>query len=195
MMMRQTIGLSLALLFVSTAAMAQKAESAKHDPAPNTKTKSAGLAKTNGAPKRARNKAVAHAERRRVPQAQRQVAALPPPDEYIGAVRVVGQREVGSAAWYGGHHLGHRTASGDRLDAVRATAAHRSLPLYSLARITNLNNGRTVVVKITDRGPVSRSLLIDVSPRAAAALDMLNSGIAQVAIEPVAPATPTASAH
>ena len=183
MMMRQTIGLSLALLFVSTAAMAQKTESAEHHPAPNTKMKSAALAKPAGPQKRTRGRA------------QRQVAALPPPDEYVGAVRVVGQREIGSAAWYGGRHIGRLTASGTRLDAVHATAAHRSLPLSSLARVTNLTNGRSVVVKITDRGPVSRSLLIDVSPRAAAELDMVNSGIAKVCIEPVAPAPATASAH
>ena len=55
-------------------------------------------------------------------------------------------------------------------------------------RVTNLNNGRSVVVRINDRGPVSRSLLIDMSPSAAAAIDMINEGIAQVMIEPVASA-------
>jgi rare lipoprotein A len=108
-------------------------------------------------------------------------------------VRVVGRREVGSAAWYGGRHVGRRTASGDRLDAVHATAAHRSLPLHSLVRVTNLNNGRSVIAKITDRGPVSRSLVIDLSPRCAEELDMKRSGIAPVAVEPVAPAPPTAA--
>ena len=83
-----------------------------------------------------------------------------------------------------------RTASGDRLDAVRATAAHRSLPLHSLVRVTNLKNGRSVIAKINDRGPVSRSLLIDLSPRCAEEIDMKRSGIVTVAIEPVAPAHP-----
>ena len=78
-------------------------------------------------------------------------------------------------------------ASGERLDAVHATAAHRSLPLQSLVRVTNLDNGRSVIAKITDRGPVSRKLLIDVSPSVADTLDMRRSGLATVAVEPVAP--------
>ena len=98
---------------------------------------------------------------------------------------VIGAREVGSASWYGGRHLGRRTASGERLDAIHATAAHRSLPLQSLVRVTNLRNGRSIIVKITDRGPVSRSLLIDLSPSAAEELDMKQAGIVPVAVEPV----------
>ena len=101
---------------------------------------------------------------------------------------MVGAREVGYAAWYGGRHVGRRTASGERLDAVHATAAHRSLPLNSLVLVTNLRNGRSVLATINDRGPVSHRLLIDVSPSAAAKLDMIRSGIAEVAIEPVAKA-------
>ena len=69
--------------------------------------------------------------------------------------------QVGRAAWYGNQHVGRLTASGERLDTVHATAAHRSLPLHSLVRVTNLQNGRSVVVRINDRGPVSRSLLIE----------------------------------
>jgi len=62
------------------------------------------------------------------------------------------------------------------------------LPLRSLVRVTNLSNGRSVVARITDRGPVSRSLLIDVSPSVAEVLDMKRAGIVKVAIDPVAPA-------
>jgi rare lipoprotein A len=112
-----------------------------------------------------------------------------PPDEYIGPLRVVGAREVGYAAWYGGGHVGRRTASGEPLDRVHPTAAHRWLPLHSLVRVTNLRNGRSVIATINDRGPVSHHLLIDVSPSAAAKLDMVHSGIAKVAIEPVVEAT------
>ena len=118
----------------------------------------------------------------------RRTASLPPPDQYIGPLSVTGRRQVGRAAWYGNRHVGHLTASGERLDTVHATAAHRSLPLNSLVRVTNLHNGRSVVVRVNDRGPVSRSLLIDMSPRAAAAIDMIDEGIAQVMIEPVASA-------
>ena len=102
--------------------------------------------------------------------------------------KLPGGGQVGRAAWYGNQHVGRLTSSGERLDTVHATAAHRSLPLHSLVRVTNLQNGRSVIVRINDRGPVSRSLLIDMSPRAAAAIDMIDQGIAQVMIEPVASA-------
>jgi rare lipoprotein A len=62
--------------------------------------------------------------------------------------------------------------------------------MHSLVRVTNLSNGRSIIAKITDRGPVSRSLLIDVSPSCADQLDMKRAGIATVAVEPVAPAAP-----
>jgi rare lipoprotein A (peptidoglycan hydrolase) len=65
-------------------------------------------------------------------------------------VQTVGPRQVGSAAWYGGRYVGRRTSSGERLDRVHATAAHRDLPLNTLVRVTNLDNGRSVVVRITD---------------------------------------------
>ena len=191
MRMRTTIGLSLVLLVVSSAALARKTESAHQEPVPNVKAKAAKPHTTSarsGKRQRAGSRDLTRGEHRAREHVRRQAAALPPPDQYIGPMRVVGSREVGSAAWYGGRHIGMRTASGDRLDAVRPTAAHRSLPLHSLVRVTNLKNGRSVIAKITDRGPVSRSLLIDLSPRCAEELDMKRSGIATVAIEPVAPA-------
>ena len=106
-------------------------------------------------------------------------------DRIVGQTRTIGVRQVGSAAWYGGSHVGMRTASGVPLDGVHPTAAHRSLPLNSLLRVTNLKNGRSVVVLITDRGPASPHLLVDLSPRAADELDMKRDGIVPVAIEPV----------
>ncbi|HEX3861579.1 MAG TPA: septal ring lytic transglycosylase RlpA family protein [Stellaceae bacterium] len=126
------------------------------------------------------------AEPRRAKPVALHTVALPPPDQYLGSVRVIGRREIGSAAWYGGYHVGRRTASGDLLDAVHATAAHRSLPLNSMVRVTNLTNGRSVIAKINDRGPVSHSLLIDVSPNVADRLDMRRAGIVRVSVEPVA---------
>ena len=191
MRLRPTIRFSLALLVASTPALAKPTDPGHH-PSPNQKTKSAKAEASPQKKEATRSKpagrAASLAARRAAANASRQTAQLPPPDQYIGAVQVVGRREVGSAAWYGGRHLGHRTASGDRLDAVRSTAAHRSLPLNSLVRVTNLRNGRSVIATVNDRGPFSRSLLIDVSPRAAEQLDMVHSGIATVAIEPVAPA-------
>jgi len=89
----------------------------------------------------------------------------------------------GKAAWY--NFVGKRTASGEILDTVTATAAHRSLPLASYAKVTNRDNGRSVIVKINDRGPYTRGRILDVSPRAADALDMKRAGVATVAIEPL----------
>jgi peptidoglycan lytic transglycosylase len=81
--------------------------------------------------------------------------------------------------------VGKRTASGEILDTVSPTAAHRSLPLASHAKVTNLDNGRSVVVKINDRGPYARGRILDLSPRAADALNMKRAGVAAVAVEPL----------
>jgi rare lipoprotein A (peptidoglycan hydrolase) len=101
------------------------------------------------------------------------------------AMRCVGKPETGTAAWYGGRYIGRHTTNGERLDTIHATAAHRTLPLNSLARVTNLRNGRSVVVRVTDRGPVGEKLLIDMSPRAAAELHMQEAGLAPVRVEQV----------
>jgi rare lipoprotein A len=98
-------------------------------------------------------------------------------------VRTVERRQFGKAAWY--DLVGNRTASGEILDAVTATAAHRSLPLDSFANVTNLANGRSVIVKINDRGPYTRGRILDLSPRAADMLDMKRAGVAAVILEPL----------
>jgi rare lipoprotein A len=192
MRMRKTIGLSLFLIVVSSAAIARQTESAHQQPASSIKAKHSKTPTAADRSNKRQRVAGKTGERRGRHHARQHAGASPPPDQYLGPVRVVGAREVGRAAWYGGRHIGMRTASGDRLDAVRATAAHRSLPLDSLVRVTNLGNGRSIIAKITDRGPVSRSLVIDLSPRCAEELDMKRSGIATVAVEPVAPAPPAA---
>ena len=107
-------------------------------------------------------------------------------DRKFVQVRAVGPCQYGNAAWYGGRYVGRRTSSGERLDLVHATAAHRNLPLNTLVRVTNLKNGRSVIVRITDRGPVSEALLIDMSPKAADELAMKAAGIVPVSIEQVA---------
>jgi rare lipoprotein A len=116
------------------------------------------------------------------PAAERAV----PEDRLISQVRPIGARQVGSASWYGGSHIGRLTASGVPLDTVHNTAAHRSLPLQSLARVTNLKNGRCIIVRVTDRGPVSERFVIDLSPSAARELDMVEAGVVPVVVEPVA---------
>jgi rare lipoprotein A len=125
----------------------------------------------------------------------RHYAALTPPKPEVKVaqrVRPVGPGQIGSAAWYGGSYLGRRTTSGEPLDTIHSTAAHRSLPLNSLARVTNLRNGRSVIVRVTDRGPVSETLLIDVSPSAADQLDMKAAGVVPVIVEQVVEVPPDA---
>jgi len=95
----------------------------------------------------------------------------------------VGRGEIGKAAWY--RLVGNYTSSGERLDTVTPTAAHRSLPLASYAKVTSLDSGRSVIVKINDRGPHSRRFIIDLSPRAADEIDMKRTGVAPVVVEPV----------
>jgi rare lipoprotein A (peptidoglycan hydrolase) len=91
--------------------------------------------------------------------------------------------QFGKAAWY--NFVGRKTASGEILDTVTATAAHRALPLASYAKVTNLDNSRAVIVKINDRGPYSRGRIIDLSPCAADILDMKRAGVVDVVIEPL----------
>jgi len=98
--------------------------------------------------------------------------------------RTTGTTLVGKAAWY--NFVGRQTASGEILDNATATAAHRSLPLASYAKVTNLGNGHSIVVKINDRGPYTRGRILDLSPCAADALDMKRVGVAEVVVEPLA---------
>ena len=112
------------------------------------------------------------------------------PVPYCGQLRATGFSLFGKAAWY--NLVGRQTASGEILDTVTATAAHRSLPLASYAKVTDIDNGRSVVVKINDRGPYTRGRILDLSPRAADALDLKRVGVAAVVVEPLAnPAGPT----
>jgi rare lipoprotein A len=91
--------------------------------------------------------------------------------------------ERGQASWYGGNLHGRRTASGERFDMHQLTAAHRTLPLPTEARVTNLDNGRSVVVRINDRGPFRHDRIIDVSYAAARELGMLRTGTARVEMQ------------
>jgi rare lipoprotein A len=105
-------------------------------------------------------------------------------------VRATGKSETGTAAWYGGRYIGRQTSSGERLDTIHPTCAHRTLPLNSLVRVTNLRNGRSVVVRVTDRGPLAQSLIIDMSPRAADELRMKEAGLVPVTVEQVVEVSP-----
>jgi rare lipoprotein A len=95
-------------------------------------------------------------------------------------------KEIGKASWYGSRlHQGRRTASGTRFDWRLPTAAHRTLPLNSSVRVTNLRNGLSVTVVVTDRGPWRRDRVIDLSQGAAERIGITRQGIALVSIEPL----------
>ena len=91
--------------------------------------------------------------------------------------------ETGVASWYGSAFHGRRTANGEVYDMNRLSAAHRTMPLPSYARVTNLENGRSLVVRVNDRGPFSRDRVIDLSKRAAELLGYTRQGTAQVKVE------------
>jgi rare lipoprotein A len=91
--------------------------------------------------------------------------------------------EVGTASWYGPWHQGRKTASGERFNMNALTAAHKTLPLDTKARVTNLENGRSVEVTVNDRGPYVKGRVIDLSKRAAEKLGMKEQGTATVRIE------------
>ena len=91
--------------------------------------------------------------------------------------------QVGDASWYGVHHQGRPTASGEAYDPRSLTAAHPSLPLDSTVRVTNLKNGKSVVVRINDRRSASGQRIISVSRQAAEALGFVSAGSAQVRLD------------
>jgi rare lipoprotein A len=91
----------------------------------------------------------------------------------------------GIASWYGPGFAGRRTANGEIFDPGQLTAAHRTLPFNTHLRVTNLENGRSVVVRINDRGPFSGGRIIDLSRAAAERIGMIGSGTARVRLEPL----------
>lgn len=95
--------------------------------------------------------------------------------------------ETGVASWYGPDFHGGKTANGEIYDQNEMTAAHRTLQMPSFVRVTNLENGRSVVVRVNDRGPYLRGRIIDVSKRAAQLLDFTNKGTARVRLEVLGP--------
>ncbi|HUN87885.1 MAG TPA: septal ring lytic transglycosylase RlpA family protein [Terriglobales bacterium] len=103
--------------------------------------------------------------------------------------RTAGVYQVGTASWYGKQFNGKTTASGEAYDMFQFTAAHRQLPLGTLVRVTNLDNGRSVVVRVNDRGPVPRTRIIDLSYGAAKMIGLSGHGIEPVSLEIVQPAT------
>jgi len=101
-----------------------------------------------------------------------------------------GYDRTGIASWYGRDFHGKLTANGERYDMHALSAAHKTLPLPSLVRVTNLENGRSVVVRVNDRGPFVKRRLIDLSYAAANALGYAGQGTARVRVQALATASP-----
>lgn len=101
--------------------------------------------------------------------------------------------ERGTASWYGSKFHGKRTSSGEPYDMYAMTAAHKTLPLPSYVEVTNLGNGRKVVVKVNDRGPFHDDRLIDLSYSAAAKLGIVDKGTGRVEVRAIHPAGKTAA--
>jgi len=95
--------------------------------------------------------------------------------------------EVGTASWYGTQFHKQRTSSGERYNMLAMTAAHKTLPLPTYAEVTNVKNGRKIIVKINDRGPFESNRIIDLSYVAAKKLGMLGHGTATVRVEAIDP--------
>ena len=117
----------------------------------------------------------------------RHETAAPPPTAPVAPAAVAPPREpravvTGTASWYGRPHHGRATASGEPFDMNALTAAHRTLPLGTRVRVTNLGNGRVVEVRINDRGPTRADRIIDLSYGAARALGAVGEGVFPVRI-------------
>jgi rare lipoprotein A len=112
---------------------------------------------------------------------------------YVPLTRVAVYKQRGMASWYGKRFHGNPTSSGEKYDMYKMSAAHPILPIPSYARVTNVANGKSVVVRINDRGPFHAGRAIDLSYAAAYRLGYVAQGSAQVEIEQVVPGgTPVA---
>jgi len=120
--------------------------------------------------------------------APEELAAPEPLPIAIPPLPVIARRmQTGIASWYGEHWQGRKTASGVPFDTAKLTAAHRSLPLNTVVRVTNLLNGRSVEVTVNDRGPYVGRRVIDLSEAAAHRIGMIKKGLVPVRIEMVPP--------
>jgi rare lipoprotein A len=109
--------------------------------------------------------------------------APPAPRSQIRDTRESKGEFAGNATWYGKNHHGGPTASGERFDMHAMTAAHKTLPMNSRVRCTNLKNGQSVTVRINDRGPYGKGRVIDLSWAAAQKIDMIDAGVVPVRCE------------
>jgi rare lipoprotein A len=111
-----------------------------------------------------------------IPPPAKRSKTLPPPAP-------VGYTEEGNASWYGNPFNGRRASNGEIYDMYKLTAAHRTLPFDTMVRVTNLNNGKSTTVRITDRGPFVANRVIDLSLAAAREIESVGPGVVPVRIE------------
>jgi len=111
------------------------------------------------------------------------VLFLPVACSSTGAPRTSGLTEQGTASWYGPGFHGKLTASGEKFNQSAMTAAHKKYPFGTLVRVTNLRNGRSVEVRINDRGPFVKGRIIDLSQGAAKKIDMIQAGTVPVRLD------------
>jgi rare lipoprotein A len=107
---------------------------------------------------------------------------------YTPGKMAVGQSQSGKASWYGSAFHGRKTANGEVYDMSSITAAHPTMPLPSYARVTNRDNGRSIIVRVNDRGPYHGNRVMDLSSRAADALDYKRIGTATIKVDYLGPA-------
>jgi rare lipoprotein A len=102
---------------------------------------------------------------------------------YYPTITRVGQRFDGIASWYGPNFHGKKTSNGEVYDMYGRTAAHKTLPMNTMVKVTNVENGKTTIVRVNDRGPFVANRIIDLSNVAAREIDMVKKGTAKVQIE------------
>jgi rare lipoprotein A len=103
----------------------------------------------------------------------------------LTSARPIGPSRIVTASWYGPGYSGHRTASGERFNSKRLSAASTTLPLGTLVRVKNLENGRSADVTINDRGPGVHGRSLDLTPAAAREIGLHKSGVARVKVTPI----------
>jgi rare lipoprotein A len=113
------------------------------------------------------------------------VSCAAPQSHTESAVQVT-KTIYGAASWYGPKFQGRRTASGEKFDKEDLTAAHPTLPFDTLVRVTNESNGKSVVVRINDRGPFAGKRIIDLSQRAAQVIGLMKTGVGPVKLDVLA---------
>lgn len=127
-------------------------------------------------------------------RAQNQKSYVVLGNRYYPMKSAVDYREKGIASWYGKKFHGLKTATGETYDMYQMTAAHKTLPLPSYAQVTNLKNGRKIIVRVNDRGPFHGGRIIDLSYSAAKKLDIIGQGTGQVEVQAINAASYTKQA-